>query len=79
MNDCLCQLGIENGVVWDVLLVGLYLTEGGDVVDDAVYPNSFDVGDVTALNLVCNVIIVSLENLLLPQDFSLKLFLIAVR
>ena len=51
MNDGFCQLGIENSVVGDVLLVGLYLTEGRYVVDDAVNPDCFDVGDVAALDL----------------------------
>ncbi len=78
MNDGFCQLGIENSVVGDVLLVGLYLTEGRYVVDDAVNPDCFDVGDVAALDLVGDVVVVPLEDLLLSEDLSLKFFLIAV-
>ncbi len=59
-------------------MVGFDLAEGRDVVDDAVNPHSFYVGNMVALNLVRDVVIVSFIHLLLSQDFCLEFLLVAI-
>lgn len=78
MDDGLRELGLQYGEVRYVLLVRLDLAEGRDVVDDAVDPHSLDVGNMVALNLVGDVVAVSLVHLLLPQDFCLELLLVPI-
>lgn len=79
MDDGFGEFGLEYCEVRNVFLVGLDFAEGGDVVDDAVDPHSLDVGNVVALDLVGDVVAVSLVDLLLPQDLRLQLLLIPVR
>ena len=60
------KLSFQHCKIWDFFLVGFDFTESGNIVDDTVDPNSFDVRDVATLNLVGNVVIVSFIHLLLP-------------
>lgn len=66
MDDGFGEVGFEDSEIRDVLLVGLDLAEGRDVVDDTVDPYCFDVGNVAALDLIGDVVVVPLPHLLLP-------------
>ena len=79
MDDGFGKVSFEYCKVGDVLLVGLDFTESRDVVDDAVDPHGFDVGNVTALDLVGNVVVVTLPHLLLTQNLRLELLLVTIR
>ena len=59
-------------------MVWFDFAEGRDIVDDAVYPHGFDVGDVVAFDLIGDVVVVSFVHLFLSQYFCLEFFLIAV-
>lgn len=78
MDNSLSELSVKDSIVRNILLIGLYLAECRNVVNHAVDPYSFDVGDVAAFDFVGDVIVVPLKNLLLPQDLCLQLFFITV-
>ena len=79
VDNGLSEVSFEDGEVGDLFLVGFDFVIGGDVVDYAVYPHRFDVGDVSGLDLIGDVVDVSLIDLFLPQNFGLEVLLIPVR
>lgn len=78
MDNGFGEVGFEDCEIRDVLLIRLDFTEGGDIVDDAIDPNSFNIGNVAAFNLIGNIVVVPLPDLLLSEDFGLELFLVPV-
>ena len=79
VDNGLSEVSFEDGEVGDLFLVGFDFVIGGDVVDYAVYPHRFDVGNVSGLDLIGDVVDVSLIDLFLPQNFGLEVLLIPVR
>ena len=52
VDDALGDISLEDGKIGDFFLVGFDLVEGGDVVDDGIDPDGFDVGDVVGLYFI---------------------------
>lgn len=65
MDNGFGEISFEHCEIRDVLLVRLDFAEGGDIVDDAIDPYCFDIGNVVAFNLIGDVVVVPLPHLLL--------------
>jgi hypothetical protein len=61
-----------------VFLEWLYSRKDGHRIDDAVDPDGLDGGQVFALDLVLDVVHVTLVDQLFPEDLCLELFFLAV-
>lgn len=71
MDDAFSQISLEDGKIRDFFLIGFYFIVGGNVIDDAIDPDCFDVGDVARFDFVGDVVHISLVNLLFAKDFGL--------
>jgi len=71
MDDAFSQISLEDSKIRDFFLVGFYFIVGGNVVDDAIDPDCFDVGDVARFDFVGDVVHVTLVDLLFAENFGL--------
>ena len=52
VDDTLGNISLKDGKIGDLFLEGFDLVESGDVVDDRINPDCFDVGDVVGFYFI---------------------------
>jgi len=66
MDDAFSDLSLKDGEIWSLLLILFDLIVSRNIINDAIYPDCLNVGDMGGLNLICNIVGIALIDLFLP-------------